>query len=199
MNPPAWLYWGEVGPDRRQRPVSDTRVPKVTTNGTRARTAGNLRLALFSSPNNKTLRRPTISPPGIFRRSLRSQCARQTLRQTTTGPHQIFRPLAPAWLLVSLRQLSSSFPELKRDRRNAPPWAGPVYHYRTNVVKATKLPCLLRPNPPHLGMVPRLHSKKKSEKIDDDGSPAQNQSLPLQLPIQSPHRYENRARWCHLI
>lgn len=156
----GWLYWGEVGPDAGSD-VS-TRGPKGYDEWNQARTAGNYGWPYFVG-NNK----PYVAydfATGISGAPFDPNAPVNT-SPNNTGPTNL-PPARSAWLWYPYDN-SVEFPELNATGGRTA-MGGPVYHYKTNVVKATKLPAYFDQT---LLIWEWSRDYIKEVKIDDDGSP----------------------------
>src|ERR1041385_1447729 len=156
----SWLYWGEVGPDANSD-VS-TRGPKGYDEWNQARSAGNYGWPYFVA-NNKPyvdydfatgISGPAFDPNAPVNNS-----------PNNTGATNL-PPARPAWLWYPYDS-SIEFPELNGSGGRTA-MGGPVYHYKTNVLKSTKLPAYFDQT---LFIWEWSRDYIKEVKIDDDGSP----------------------------
>jgi glucose/arabinose dehydrogenase/type 1 glutamine amidotransferase len=128
----GWVYWGEVGPDANTD--SPTRGPKGYDEWNQARGPGNFGWPYFLG-NNK----PYIDydfNTGLSGSAF-NPAAPTNDSPNNTGPTSL-PPAQPAWLWYPYDS-SPEFPELDGSGGRTA-MGGPVYHYKTNVVNAKKLP-----------------------------------------------------------
>jgi len=155
----GWLYWGEVGPDASAD--DPARGPKGYDEWNQGRSAGNFGWPYFVG-NNK----PYIDydfATGISGAAFDPN-APVNDSPNNTGPANL-PPAQPAWLWYPYDG-SVEFPELNgTGGRTA--MGGPVYHYKTSVNKATKLPAYYDNT---LFIWEWSRDYIKEVKIDDDGS-----------------------------
>ena len=155
----GWLYWGEVGPDANADSAS--RGPKGYDEWNQARSAGNFGWPYFIA-NNK----PYIDydfATGISGTAFDPN-APVNDSPNNTGPTNL-PPAQPAWLWYPYDS-SIEFPELDGSGGRTA-MGGPVYHYKTTVNKATKLPAYYDNT---LFIWEWSRDYIKEVKIDDDGS-----------------------------
>ena len=155
----GWLYWGEVGPDATGDVSS--RGPKGYDEWNQARSAGNFGWPYFVG-NNK----PYVTydfATGISGAAFDPTSPVNT-SPNNTGPTNL-PPAQPAWLWYPYDS-SVEFPELNGSGGRTA-MGGPVYHYRTNVLNATKLPAYFDST---LFIWEWSRDYIKEVKIDDNGS-----------------------------
>src|SRR6266478_944381 len=155
----GWLYWGEVGPDANAD--DPTRGPKGYDEWNQARQAGNFGWPYFVA-NNK----PYIDydfATGISGAAFDPN-APVNDSPNNTGPTNL-PPAQPAWLWYPYDN-SVEFPELNGSGGRTA-MGGPVYHYKTNVIKTTKLPAYYDNT---LFIWEWSRDYIKEVKVDDDGS-----------------------------
>jgi glucose/arabinose dehydrogenase len=155
----GWLYWGEVGPDATAD--DPTRGPKGYDEWNQARSAGNFGWPYFVA-NNK----PYIDydfATGISGAAFDPN-APVNDSPNNTGPANL-PPAQPAWLWYPYDS-SVEFPELDGSGGRTA-MGGPVYHFKSNVNKATKLPAYYDNT---LFIWEWSRDYIKEIKIDDDGS-----------------------------
>lgn len=130
--PTGWLYWGEVGPDANADDPS--RGPKGYDEWNQARAPGYFGWPYFVG-NNK----PYVDydfATGISGAAF-NPAAPVNNSPNNTGPTNL-PPAQPAWLWYPYDG-SPEFPELNGSGGRTG-MGGPVYHFKTNVVNAKKLP-----------------------------------------------------------
>ena len=128
----GWLYWGDIGPDA----VADvaSRGPKSYDEWNQARQAGNYGWPYFVA-NNK----PYVDydfATGISTMAFDPNAPLNT-SPNNTGPTNL-PPAQPAWIWYP-HDHSVEFPELDGPGGSTA-IGGAVYHFKTNVLTATKLP-----------------------------------------------------------
>jgi glucose/arabinose dehydrogenase/type 1 glutamine amidotransferase len=128
----GWVYWGEVGPDASADDA--TRGPKGYDEWNQARAPGNFGWPYFVANNKAYIQYDFAS--GISGSAF-DPSAPTNNSPNNTGPSNL-PPAQPAWLWYPYDS-SPEFPELNGSGGRTA-MGGPVYHYKTNVVNAKKLP-----------------------------------------------------------
>ncbi len=156
----GWLYWGEVGPDATAD--DPTRGPKGYDEWNQARAAGNFGWPYFVGNNIPYIDYDFAT--GISGAPFDPN-APVNDSPNNTGPTNL-PPAQPAWLWYPYDS-SIEFPELDGSGGRTA-MGGPVYHYKSTVNKATKLPPYYDNT---LFIWEWSRDYIKEVKIDDDGSP----------------------------
>lgn len=154
----GWLYWGEVGPDASADVAS--RGPKGYDEWNQARAAGNFGWPYFVANNNPYIDYDFAT--GISGAAFNPASPKNN-SPNNTGITNL-PPAQPAWIWYPYDN-SAEFPEVNGSGRTA--MGGPVYHFRTNVLTATKLPTYFDQS---LFIWEWSRNFIKEVKLDDDGS-----------------------------
>ncbi len=164
----GWLYWGDVGPDA----ITDdaNKGPKGYDEWNQTRSAGNYGWPYFIE-NNRSYRK--LNPlTGLYGSYFNANLSTNN-SPNNTGP-MVLPPALPAWLSYTYETFPP-MPELPPNP-NRTAFAGPVYHFNTNLVLAKKLP-------PYFDKTLFLHDFYRNSlfevKLDDAGNfMRMNQFLP---------------------